>query len=61
MNYYVDENIEVYVISYRPVSLLPVMPKILENLLLEEIVTDGNIDETIRVHQFGFRVSHSTV
>lgn len=47
--------------SYRPISLLPVMSKILEKLLLrrlERIILERNL---IPNHQFGFRNKHSTI
>lgn len=47
--------------SYRPISLLPILSKIFEKLLLKRIlpiVTDANI---LPNSQFGFRNSHSTI
>lgn len=49
------------VTSYRPISLLPVMSKIFEKLLLrrlEPIIRDRQL---IPTHQFGFRRRHSTI
>lgn len=47
--------------SYRPISLLPVMGKILEKLLLKRISPILLENEMIPRHQFGFRESHSTI
>lgn len=47
--------------SYRPISLLPIISKIFEKLLLKRlrpIIEDRNL---IPTHQFGFRVGHSTI
>jgi hypothetical protein len=45
--------------SYRPISLLPIMLKLFEKLLLKKlklIIEDKNL---IPDHQFGFRTQHS--
>ena len=47
--------------SYRPISLLPVMGKILERLILNRISPILNSKNIIPHHQFGFRSLHSTV
>ena len=47
--------------SYRPISLLPVMSKLLERLLLRRINADLPPTNWIPDHQFGFRQKHSTV
>lgn len=47
--------------SYRPISLLPILSKVFERLLLHRIqptLTERNI---IPRHQFGFRKQHATV
>ena len=47
--------------SYRPISLLPILSKIFEKLLLKRlkpILADQNL---IPNHQFGFRNNHSTI
>ncbi|KAF6198264.1 hypothetical protein GE061_008011 [Apolygus lucorum] len=47
--------------GYRPISLLPVMSKLFEKLLLKRlkpIIEDRNL---IPDHQFGFRQRHSTI
>jgi hypothetical protein len=46
--------------SYRPISLLPLMSKLFERLLLKLLQVDTNINDLIPSHQFGFRVKHST-
>lgn len=47
--------------SYRPISLLPIMSKVLERLLLHKIEQVVPINEIIPQHQFGFRREHSTI
>lgn len=47
--------------SYRPISLLSIIAKLLERLLLQRINTDPSTETWIPSHQFGFRESHSTV
>ena len=42
------------VTSYRPISLLPIISKILEKLLLKRIYNDTYFKEWIPQHQFGF-------
>jgi hypothetical protein len=42
------------VASYRPISLLPVISKILEKLLLKRIYNDKHLQAWIPQHQFGF-------
>ena len=49
------------VASYRPISLLPLLSKILEKLLLKRIYNDTNLQNWVPSHQFGFRKAHSTV
>lgn len=44
--------------SYRPISLLSILSKLLEKLLLRKITENQNI---IPDHQFGFRSEHSTI
>jgi len=48
------------VISYRPISLLPIIAKLLENLILRRIDPDFTTSDWIPDHQFGFRPAHST-
>jgi len=47
--------------SYRPISLLPIISKVLEKLILKRINKDMNPQDWIPYHQFGFRQVHSTV
>ena len=47
--------------SYRPISSLPLMSKVLERLLLSRILVDTEMDSIRPTHQFGFRKIHSTV
>lgn len=47
--------------SYRPISLLPIMSKIFERLLLLKLNQIVPIQNLIPNHQFGFRQKHSTV
>ena len=49
------------VTSYRPISLLPIISKLLEKLILNRINHDANPNDWIPNHQFGFRQAHSTV
>lgn len=47
--------------SYRPISLLPILSKVFEKLLLSKlgpIILQNNL---LPQHQFGFRVQHSTI
>lgn len=47
--------------SYRPISLLPVISKVFERILLrrlQPVIEDNNL---IPDHQFGFRTKHSTI
>ena len=45
--------------SYRPISLLPVISKIFEKILLKRL--KSVIENLIPDHQFGFRSKHSTI
>lgn len=49
------------VTSYRPISLLPVISKVFEKLLIKRIKPELEVNKTIPTHQFGFREHHSTV
>ena len=46
--------------SYRPISLLPIISKVLEKLILRKISKDLNPQDWIPNHQFGSRQAHST-
>lgn len=47
--------------SYRPISLLPVTSKIMEKLLAKRLMKIIAEKELLPIHQFGFRVKHSTI
>jgi hypothetical protein len=47
--------------SYRPISLLPILSKIYERLLLPSLKNDLEELALIPDHQFGFREKHSTI
>ena len=47
--------------SYRPISLLPVMSKLFEKLLLKRLKPIIDEKNLIPNHQFGFRNQHSTI
>ena len=47
--------------SYRPISLLPIMSKICEKLLLERLLPEILKAKIIPEHQFGFRNQHTTI
>src|SRR5215475_12329229 len=49
------------VASYRPISLLPILSKILEKLLLKRIYSDTNLQVWLPTHQLGLRKAHSTI
>jgi hypothetical protein len=47
--------------SYRPISLLPIISKILEKLILNRLTKETQFQNWIPEHQFGFRQKHSTI
>ena len=47
--------------SYCPISLLPIIPKLLEKLILRRIDPDFSTSDLIPHHQFGFHCAHSTI
>jgi hypothetical protein len=47
--------------SYRPISLLPILGKIFEKLLLRRLYPIINSHNLLPDHQFGFRFSHSSI
>lgn len=49
------------VTSYRPISLLPQISKVLEKLLLKRLEDQNILQEILPDHQFGFRRRHSTI
>lgn len=48
------------VTSYRPISLLPILSKLFEKLLLKRLKPILDEKHIIPTHQFGFRHNHST-
>jgi hypothetical protein len=46
--------------SYRPISLLSIISKLFEKLILRKINMDLTPDEWMPLHQFGFTNRHST-
>lgn len=49
------------VTSYRPISLLPILSKLFEKLLISSLSPHINSRHIVPDHQFGFRESHSTI
>lgn len=47
--------------SYRPISLLPVLSKVLEKIILSRLNETLTNNAIIPEHQFGFRRNHSTI
>ena len=47
--------------SYRPISLLPIMSKLFEKLVLKRLTPILDNRHIIPQHQFGFRRQHSTL
>ena len=47
--------------SYRPISLLPIISKVFEKLLLKRLQSVIEERRLIPDHQFGFRTKHSTI
>ena len=47
--------------SHRPISLLPVMSKLFEKLLIKRLKPITERKNLIPNHQFGFRSKHSTI
>ena len=47
--------------SYRPISLLPILSKVLEKLFYERLMAIITRKNLIPSHQFGFRKHHSTI
>lgn len=45
--------------SYRPISLLPILGKLLEKMLLRRMLV--HLENVIPKHQFGFRERHGTI
>ena len=49
-----------YIVSYRPISPLPFLSKILEKILLQRLTPVIEENKLIPSHQFGFRKKHGT-
>ena len=49
------------VTSYRPISLLPILGKLLEKLILRRLTTVIEENNLIPDHQFGFKKGHSPI
>lgn len=49
------------VTSYRPISLLPLLSKLFEKLIIKQLWPILNSKHVIPTHQFGFREKHSTL
>jgi hypothetical protein len=47
--------------SYRPISLLPIVSKVFEKILLKRLLPVVENNRLILNHQFGFRQKHSTI
>ena len=47
--------------SYRPISLLPILSKVLEKLILKRLQPFLEHNDLIPNHQFGFRRQHGTI
>ena len=48
------------VVSYRPVSVLPVVAKVFERLTHKQLYTFLQLNNILEPNQFGFRPRHST-
>ena len=48
------------ILSYGPISLLPIISNVLEKLVFKNVNKDLNPQDWIPNHQFGFRQAHST-
>lgn len=47
--------------SYRPISLLPILSKVFEKVLLHKLMPKIKNSGIIPLHQFGFQAEHSTI
>ena len=46
--------------NYRPISILPVLSKVLEKVVTEQLVEHLEANQLLYPEQFGFRHKHST-
>ena len=49
------------VTSYRPISRLPLLSKILEKIILKRLTPTLAVNKAIPSHQFGFSPKHGTI
>ena len=47
--------------SYRPISLLPILSKVLDKIIIKRLRPVIETEEIIPLHQFGFREKYSTI
>ena len=47
--------------NYRPISILPVLSKILEKIIYKRLADFFTVNNVLNEAQFGFRQSHSTI
>ena len=46
--------------NYRPISLLPVIKKIIEKVIYNQLISYFDKHNLLFPHQYGFRSNHST-
>lgn len=46
--------------NYRPISILPVLSKVLETVMYQQLMSFVNNSQLLSSHQFGFRAGHSS-
>ena len=47
--------------SYRPISVLAILSKVLEKIIIKRLRAVIDTEEIITSHQFGFREKYSTI
>ena len=47
--------------NFRPISLLPILSKILEKIIAEQLVKYLNLNNILHKHQYGFQTKKSTI
>ncbi len=47
--------------NFRPISILPVMSKLLERVVYSQLLSYLNTNDILSPHQSGFRQGHSTM